>query len=347
MKESRFQKFTAQTIKRNEIQLADYNPRLIDPVNKKLLRKGIKEHGLVEPLVWNRRTGRLVSGHQRLSIMDSLEKTKDYSLTVSVIDVDEREEKILNVQLNNASMQGVFDVQMLGDLALDTDISLEELGFTDLDAETMFGGEEKYQALFDDPPAVSEAKDKLKEFKKTRETLKQEYAKDATVEEYMVLTFSSPEQARDFRETLHIPESERSFTFDRLYQWMQSVLSDEDEDDEYNDGEYDEPDEYDSDDEEGEDSEEDFDSEEDDSEEDSEDDEEFDDSEWEEYDPEGLSEYIKALADQAVAIDAERRQKADAETQGAVIQETEDAESGAPSAEEADAEMEAETGENG
>lgn len=255
MRESKYQKFTAQTIKRSDIKLAEYNPRLIDPVNKRLLRKGIKEHGLVEPLVWNKRTGRLVSGHQRLSIMDSLEKGQDYSLTVSVIDVDEREEKILNVQLNNASMQGVFDVQMLGDLALDTDISLEELGFTDLDAETMFGGEEKYQALFDDPPAVTETKDKLKEFKKTRETLKKEYAKEATVEEYMVITFNNAEQARDFRETLHIPESERNFTFDRLYQWMESVMSDNDneyeEEDEYEDG-YDEPDEYDLEDETGE-----------------------------------------------------------------------------------------------
>lgn len=232
MRQSKIQKFTVETINRDQIKLAAYNPRLIDPVNKKLLRKGLKEHGLVETLVWNKRTGNLVSGHQRLSIIDGLEKTQNYSLTVSVIDVDERQEKILNVQLNNSSMQGVFDVQMLGDLALDDDISLEELGFTDLDAETMFGGEEKYQSLFSDAPEVSEAKGKLKEFKKVRETLRKDYEKAAAIGDYVVISFSNAEQGKSFREEMGIPEHEHNCSYERLYQWIIDTLSESDEDDE-------------------------------------------------------------------------------------------------------------------
>lgn len=46
------------------------------------------------PLVWNRRTGILVSGHQRLKALDALEGTEDYELTVSVIDVDDLERRV-------------------------------------------------------------------------------------------------------------------------------------------------------------------------------------------------------------------------------------------------------------
>ena len=48
---------------------AGYNPRRplkpSDPTYKKL-KASIEAFGLVEPLVWNRRSGRLVGGHARL-----------------------------------------------------------------------------------------------------------------------------------------------------------------------------------------------------------------------------------------------------------------------------------------
>ena len=88
-------------IPRSQIKRAEYNPRIIDEESLKKLTKDIREHGLVTPLVWNKRTGVLVSGHQRLVAMDKIHRKKDYEVPVAVIDVDEKEEKQLNVQMNN------------------------------------------------------------------------------------------------------------------------------------------------------------------------------------------------------------------------------------------------------
>ena len=64
-----------QTLKVDEINTAVYNHRKDlqpgDPEYEKL-RKSITEFDMVEPLVWNKRTGNLVGGHQRLKILKEL-----------------------------------------------------------------------------------------------------------------------------------------------------------------------------------------------------------------------------------------------------------------------------------
>ena len=92
------QHFEFGKIKRSQIKFADYNPRIIDESNQKKLIKAIKENGLIEPLVWNKRTGVLVGGHQRLTAADKIYRKKDYDVPVAIIDVDEKTEKKLNVQ---------------------------------------------------------------------------------------------------------------------------------------------------------------------------------------------------------------------------------------------------------
>ena len=101
MAKSKFQNFEMETINRRNIKNADYNPRYMGEKEKKKLRAALKENGLVSALTWNKRTGNLVGGHQRLEQLDALEKSDDYDLTVCVIDVDEKQEAKLNVQLNN------------------------------------------------------------------------------------------------------------------------------------------------------------------------------------------------------------------------------------------------------
>lgn len=76
---SRFQSFETETISRNEVKNAAYNPRLMDPESERRLRKGIRDYGLVAPITWNRRTGNVVGGHQRLKQLDTpeVEETKE------------------------------------------------------------------------------------------------------------------------------------------------------------------------------------------------------------------------------------------------------------------------------
>ncbi len=59
------------------------NPRIIDDDAKRRLTRIIDQFGFVEPLVVNRRTGRLVGGHQRRQIAIDLGIDK-----VPVVEVD-------------------------------------------------------------------------------------------------------------------------------------------------------------------------------------------------------------------------------------------------------------------
>ena len=162
MAKTKHESYEIQEIARDKISLAKYNPRLIDGENRKALEKGLKEHGLVEPLIWNKRTGNLVSGHQRISILDKLERGTNYELTVAVIDVDEKQEAKINVQLNNKSMQGDFDTELLGNMALEFDINLSEMGFTDFDVNMMFAEDDRFAELFKDSKPVEATKDEIK-----------------------------------------------------------------------------------------------------------------------------------------------------------------------------------------
>lgn len=96
------------TYKRMEIKdlnPAEYNPREIDDEELEGLTASVEEFGLVEPLVWNKRTGNLVGGHQRLKVLLAQGVPK---AMVSVVDLSLEREKALNVALNNPHIQGRF-----------------------------------------------------------------------------------------------------------------------------------------------------------------------------------------------------------------------------------------------
>ena len=96
--------FTSESVEilRSQINLHEKNPRSISTENRKALKRGIKKFGMVGGIVVNKRTNyTLVSGHQRLSVMDELQKynpdtkNNDYTIRVDLIDVEEKEEKEL------------------------------------------------------------------------------------------------------------------------------------------------------------------------------------------------------------------------------------------------------------
>lgn len=107
---------------------AEYNPREITEEAYEGLGDVLKEHGLAVPLVWNEKTGVLISGHRRLAIMDEKAGDADYELTVLAPSFDEKKERRANVMLNNPSAQGRFDIVMLGQIIKET--GLEGTGFT-------------------------------------------------------------------------------------------------------------------------------------------------------------------------------------------------------------------------
>lgn len=212
---SKFQAFETETISRAEIKNAPYNPRIMDKGAKKRLKEGIRKHGLVSAITWNKRTGNLVGGHQRLEQLDALEKTSDYEITVCVIDVDEREEAQLNVQLNNPSMQGDWDLDKLAIMADDFSLSMDDLGFSKEDAAFLFDGDDRFTELYNTPEA-NEVKKELKEIKEARSQMNEKLKENGRIDFYTIIVFSSPEEREEFYREISVPLSEQYITQEQV-----------------------------------------------------------------------------------------------------------------------------------
>ena len=100
----------------DQLTPAPYNPRKVlspkSPAYRKL-KASLESFGLVEPLVWNERTGHVVGGHARLRILHELNVTE---VQVSVVDLSDERERALNVVLNNLEAQGRYDPKLLLEL---------------------------------------------------------------------------------------------------------------------------------------------------------------------------------------------------------------------------------------
>lgn len=216
MAKSKYQAFDTETISRDMIKNAPYNPRIMDESAKKRLKKNIAKHGLVSALTWNKRTGNLVGGHQRLEQLDALEKSHDYELTVCVVDVDEREEATLNVQLNNPSMQGDWDFDLLANLAEEHDLDLQEdFGFTETDVDFMFDGDDRFSQLFDTEEGEKMRGD-LEAVKAARKESVERLKDRNSIDWYVGIVFETKEDRERFLKSISIPVHEQFITEDQL-----------------------------------------------------------------------------------------------------------------------------------
>lgn len=216
-KKAKYESFDIEVINRKQLKNAPYNPRVISEEAKKRLKRGIKKFGLVEPIVWNRRTGNIVSGHQRIAILDELEGTDDYDLHVAVIDVDEETEKKLNVQLNNPSLMGDYDLDKLGDLILELGCKPEEFGFSMDELAIMFDGDERFTEMFTaDTQEVKDAKDILREIKRNREEMMERYKQEQSANFYFVVVCRDEQENIETLRRLGVPEDELYISADVL-----------------------------------------------------------------------------------------------------------------------------------
>lgn len=138
---SKFQGFRPGRVHRSQVRNAPYNPRTISKASAAALREELRANLLVEPLVWNERTGNLVGGHQRLAQLDALEGSPDYSLDFAIIDVDERKERSINVALNNPRLQGAYDFEKLNELLSAESFDFASAGLDQMTVATWFGAE--------------------------------------------------------------------------------------------------------------------------------------------------------------------------------------------------------------
>ena len=129
---------------------ADYNPRKdLKPGDKEYekLKRSIEQFGYVEPVIWNKTTGRVVGGHQRLKVLIDMGMTE---VDCVVVELSEEKEKALNVALNKIS--GEWDNDKLALLIADlqgTDFDVSLTGFEPAELEALFREDTK-KGIHDD-----------------------------------------------------------------------------------------------------------------------------------------------------------------------------------------------------
>lgn len=143
-------KLQIQEMNINDITPADYNPRIDLNENDdeyKKIKNSIQEFGYVDPIIWNKRTGNIVGGHQRYTVLKDLGHEK---VDVSVVDMSEQDEMALNIALNK--VEGDWDKDKLKEVI--ADLEQDKLMFTgfdddeidslmnDVDIKTFFEDEE-------------------------------------------------------------------------------------------------------------------------------------------------------------------------------------------------------------
>ena len=216
MELSKYCKFESVELKRSAIHFADYNPRLIGEEEKKSIKRGIKKFGLVGGIVVNKRTMTVVSGHQRITVMDELQKyvdgnkNTDYLLRVDMIDADDKTEKSLNILLNNPNAQGRWDNDKLRELI--PDIDYKDAGLTDADlsligCDYLFKTEEENNLsdaidtltapIQEEKAAEKEAK--VQHMKDVKAKVKEAATEEAEkMDSYIMLTFDTLQAKEDF-----------------------------------------------------------------------------------------------------------------------------------------------------
>ncbi|HML68331.1 MAG TPA: site-specific DNA-methyltransferase [Clostridia bacterium] len=126
-----------QTLPVDKLVPADYNPRKdLKPGDTEYekLKRSLSEFGYVEPVIWNKTTGHVVGGHQRLKVLIDTGITE---VECVVVEMDTEKEKALNIALNK--INGEWDKDKLALLITDLqgadfDVSLTGFDAPELDA---------------------------------------------------------------------------------------------------------------------------------------------------------------------------------------------------------------------
>lgn len=118
-----------------DLNRASYNPRIdLIPGDTEYenLRRSITTYGMLIPVIWNKRTGNVVGGHQRLTVLENEGETE---VDVSVVDLDETQERQLNVALNK--IEGGWDEEKLAELLAELGDDATLTGFTQQEIDSL------------------------------------------------------------------------------------------------------------------------------------------------------------------------------------------------------------------
>ena len=118
----------------NKLKPAEYNPRQITTKQYKDLKASIEKFGIVDPLIvnQNKNTFTIIGGHQRYKIIkETVEKhspKNTIKIPCVVLDLNEQEEKELNIRLNKSG--GDWDFDLLSNFEIE---ELKDWGFKEIE----------------------------------------------------------------------------------------------------------------------------------------------------------------------------------------------------------------------
>ena len=157
-----------------DLRPSGYNPRTITASQQTMLNDSLHEFGDIGVIIFNRRTGRLVGGHQRTKLLDPTwpivkqdhadglgTVAKGYidtpfgHLTYREVDWDEQKEKLANVAANKHG--GSFDEELLSQLLIELEAqgaNLELTGFDTSELDELLGRESEKKLGKEDPEVL-------------------------------------------------------------------------------------------------------------------------------------------------------------------------------------------------
>ena len=112
-------------------------------------------------------------------------------------------------------MQGDWDMDLLAEIAGEYDFTFDDLGFSDIDVDVIFDGDERFSSLFDTDSAT-QVKGKLADIKEDRRQMNERLKGENAIDWYAVVIFADEDERRDFFRRIHVQEYEQYVTVEQL-----------------------------------------------------------------------------------------------------------------------------------
>jgi len=162
-----------ETKKLSELKPAPYNPRKSNEKQETHLKASLEKFGVVEPIIFNKQTGYIVGGHFRVR---ELKKLGYKEINCVIVDLNEEDEKELNIRLNANTGEWDFedltnnwDVDELAEWGLDVPIEeqinkLEDGELLEFEQSVQISPPKEYILIMAEPNSVDweEIKEMLK-----------------------------------------------------------------------------------------------------------------------------------------------------------------------------------------
>jgi len=176
---TKYEAWEPLVICRKDIKNLPRNPRVISAAAKRRLKKILETDGMLGPVNYNPKTGNVYGGNQRLALLDALEGSDTYFMTVAAAKkLSPARERKAVTYLNSQEAQGDWDLAALSGWLKDSpdfdpkNFDPEEYGFSQVSLEVALGEDgagifapanEETQNVVDDLAEMSTARDSPEE----------------------------------------------------------------------------------------------------------------------------------------------------------------------------------------